>query len=66
MRSADFKPWWEKVNAFQNFEERQEFLRGLQGYRPANSQDIMLGMISSGYVRNKFEKPNPHTGEKKQ
>jgi hypothetical protein len=64
--NKDFKPWWEKVNDFQNFSELDEFKRGAMGYRPSNPSDIILGIMRSGWVRTKFEKPEPYTGKKKQ
>lgn len=64
MSNNDFKPWWEKVNEFLEFEERDEFLRGATAYRPNLRQDIMFSMMSQGYVRNKFDKPEPYTGKK--
>jgi hypothetical protein len=64
MSSPEFAPWWKKVNDYLQFEERQEFLRGVGGYRPNNKQEAMMGMLSAGYVNNKFEKPQPFTGKK--
>jgi hypothetical protein len=63
MSSQDFTPWWKKVNNYLSFEERQEFLRGASGYRPTLPLDVLVGMLSSGYVNNKFEKPQSHTGK---
>ena len=63
MSSPEFQPWWEKVNDFLSFEERQEFLRGASGYRPNNQQEVLFGMLKKGYVNNKFEKPQSHTGK---
>jgi hypothetical protein len=64
MSSQKFNPWWKKVNDYLSFEERQEFKKGVSGYRPNNSQEVLLGMLSSGYVNNKFEKPQSHSGKK--
>jgi len=63
MSSQDFTPWWKKVNNYLSFEERQEFLRGASGYKPNLPLDVLVGMLSSGYVNNKFEKPQSHTGK---
>lgn len=64
MSSPVFTPWWKKVNDYLSFEERQEFLQGANGLRPNLAQDILLGNLSAGYVNNKFEKPQSHTGTK--
>lgn len=66
MASNEFKPWWEKVNDFQNFQELEEFKRGALGYRPGNAADIMVSMITNNWVRTEFEKPESYTGKKKQ
>ena len=63
MSSNSFTPWWKKVNDYLSFEEREEFLRGAGGYKPNLAQDILVGMLSSGYVNNKFKKPQSHTGK---
>jgi hypothetical protein len=63
MSSPKFQPWWKKVNDYLSFEEREEFLRGAGGYRPNLPLDVLMGMISSGYVNNKFGKPQSHTGK---
>lgn len=65
MSSPDFKPWWEKPNDFLVFEERENFLQGVKGYRPNSRQEAMFSMINAGYVRNKFEKPESYTGKQK-
>jgi hypothetical protein len=59
-----FDPWWKKVNSYLNYQEIEEFKRGVSGYRPNNAQETLLGMLSAGYVNNKFEKPQSHTGKK--
>lgn len=66
MSSPDFKPWWKRVNDYLSFEERQEFLRGANGYRPNLAQDILLSNLSAGYVPNKFEKPQSFTGKRRE
>ena len=65
MSSPEFTPWWKRVNDFLSFSEVTEFKKGISGYRPNNAQEALMGMLSSGYVNNKFEKPQPHTGKKK-
>lgn len=65
MSSQDSKPWWEKVNDYLQFDERQEFVRGARSLRPNNSFEVIMGMLKSGYVNDKFEKPQSHTGKKK-
>ena len=62
--SSPFKPWWEKVNDYMSFQERQEFLRGAGGYMPNAQHDILMGVLKAGYVNNTFEKPQSHTGKK--
>jgi hypothetical protein len=64
MSSQEFTPWWKKVNDYLSFEEREEFLRGAGGFRPNLKQEIYLGALSAGYVNQKFEKPQSHTGKK--
>ena len=63
MSSPKFTPWWEKVNDFNSIEERKEFTQGANGLRPNLPIDIMMGVLSAGYVNNKFEKPLPYTGK---
>lgn len=57
MSEKDFSPWWNKVNNYQNFDERQEFLRGAMGYRPNNRHEAMMAMYAAGYVNQKFNIP---------
>lgn len=66
MRPVDFKPWWERVNEYLSFDEREEFIRGATAYRPSQEMDIIMGMIKAGYVRKAPETPQPYTGKKKQ
>jgi hypothetical protein len=63
MSSQDFTPWWKKVNNYLSFEERKEFTQGANGIRPNMPLNIMMGMLSSGYINNKFEKPQSFTGK---
>lgn len=64
MSPKDFTPWWKEVNSFLSFEERREFTQGANGIRPNLPLDVMMGMLSSGYVNNSFEKPQSYTGKK--
>jgi hypothetical protein len=64
MSSPEFKPWWNRVNEYLNFQEIEEFKKGVSGYRPNNAQETLIGMLSAGYVRNSFETPKSHTGKK--
>lgn len=57
MFAKDFKPWWEKVNDFYLFEEREEFMRGAVGFRPNNRQEAMIAQIMAGYVNQKHKQP---------
>jgi hypothetical protein len=65
MSSPEFKPWWTKVNQYLDFQERTEFVQGAKGLNPNLPHDILMGMLSTGYINNKFEKPQSHTGKKK-
>lgn len=64
MTSPEFKPWWERTNEYLKFEERENFLRGVGGYRPNQKMEALMGLLSAGYVNNKFEKPQSYTGKK--
>lgn len=57
MSSKEFKPWWEKVNDYYLFEERQDFIRGAIGYQPNNRQEAIMAQLISGYVPNKYDIP---------
>jgi hypothetical protein len=61
--SSNFNPWWKRVNDYLLFQEKEEFLRGVGGYRPNNRQEAMFGQLVSGYVRNQFQQPKSHTGK---
>jgi hypothetical protein len=63
MSSPKFTPWWKKVNDYLSFEERKEFVQGANGLRPNLPTDVLMGLLSSGYVNNKFEKPQSYTGK---
>jgi hypothetical protein len=64
MSPKDFTPWWKEVNNFLSFEERKEFTQGSNGIRPNLPLDVMIGVLSSGYVKNSFEKPQSYTGKR--
>ncbi len=57
MSDKDFNPWWKRPNDFQQFDERNEFIRGAMGYRPNNKQEAMFGMMIAGYTNQKFDTP---------
>jgi hypothetical protein len=63
MSSQDFTPWWKRVNDYISFEERKEFTQGANGLRPNLPLNVMMGMLSSGYVNDSFEKPRSYTGK---
>lgn len=60
----ELTPWWDRVNDYYLFDERNEFARGAIAYRPNNQQDMMLALISAGYVNNIFAAPKSHTGKR--
>jgi hypothetical protein len=64
MSPKDVKPWWERVNDYYLFDERQEFLRGATGFRPNNPQEALVAMYAAGYVNKSFAQPKSHTGKK--
>lgn len=64
MSSQDFTPWWKKVNTYLSFEERKEFTQGANGLQPNLPLNVMMGMLSSGYVNSSFEKPQSFTGRR--
>jgi hypothetical protein len=57
MFSRNVKPWWERVNDYYLFDERQEFIRGAVSYQPNNRQEAMVAQLIAGYVPNKHPKP---------
>lgn len=57
MNAKDFKPWWDKVNNYQNFDERKEFVRGATGVRVNNRQEEIVALYAAGYVNGKFAQP---------
>jgi hypothetical protein len=54
MPNANWKPWWDKPNDYLIFEDREEFIRGALGYKPNNKQNMMVALLSAGYVNGKF------------
>jgi hypothetical protein len=52
MSSANWKPWWEKVADYDTAHEREEFMRGVAGFRPSNRQAMIVGLVA-GYVGGK-------------
>ena len=57
MSEKNFNPWWKHVNDYQQFDDREEFLRGAMGYRPNNKQEAMLSLLLAGYTNQKFDIP---------
>jgi hypothetical protein len=49
MSSANWKPWWEKVADFDTPHEREEFMRGIAGFRPSNRTAHLLGLVAGYY-----------------
>ena len=66
MSSKEIKPWWERVNDYYLFEERQEFTRGAVGYRPNNRQESMMAQLIAGYVPNQHDIPKPFSKRNEQ
>jgi hypothetical protein len=52
MSANDYRPWWNKV-ADTDYQERENFLRGIPGFKNANRQSILLGLVA-GYVGGKI------------
>jgi hypothetical protein len=50
MFAKDFKPWWERVNDYYLFNEKDEFVRGATAYQPNNRQEAMVAQLVAGYV----------------
>lgn len=49
------KPWYEQVAEIENQREREEFMRGMFGFRPKEKQPI-LAMLVAGYIGGKVAK----------
>jgi hypothetical protein len=47
-----WKPWYEVAAEMNGKEEVEEFMRGVFGYRPKNTQPIITGLVA-GYVGGK-------------
>lgn len=50
-----WKPWYKQVAEMNDHNERQEFIKGVFGYRPSNKQPIVAALIA-GYVGGKVAK----------
>lgn len=60
MPAKEIRPWWERVNDYYLFNEREEFVRGATAYQPNNRQEAMVAQLISGYVPNsRKQTPNP-------
>jgi hypothetical protein len=64
MFAKDIKPWWERVNDYYLFEEREEFVRGATAYQPNNRQEAMVAQLLSGYVSNSKQQIPQSIGSK--
>jgi hypothetical protein len=64
MFAKDIKPWWERVNDYYLFEEREEFVRGATAYQPNNRQEEMVAQLLSGYVSNSKQQIPQSIGSK--
>jgi len=64
MSARRLKPWWDRINEYQLFDERKEFMQGVMGFRPSNRQEAMMAQIIAGYVRSEFAQPKS-LGKKK-
>jgi len=47
-----WKPWYEQVAEMNNQHEREEFMRGVFGFRPKEKNAIITGLIA-GYFGGK-------------
>ena len=47
-----YKPWYERVAEMNNQHEREEFIRGVFGFRPKDNHTLFKGLIA-GYVGGK-------------
>lgn len=50
MFAKDTRPWWERVNDYYLFNEREEFVRGATSYQPNNRQEAIVAQLLTGYV----------------
>jgi len=67
MSIQEFRPWWERVNDYYIFHEKDEFVRGATSYRPNNRQEAMVAQLLTGYVSDRtpqIPKPIGKTGER--
>lgn len=64
MFAKDVKPWWERVNDYYLFNEREEFVRGATSYQPNNRQEAMVAQLLAGYVPNSKQQIPQSIGRK--
>ncbi len=57
MPSKKVQPWWERVNDYYLFEERENFTRGALGYSPNNKQEEMFAQLMAGNINRKHSIP---------
>ena len=44
-----YRPWYERVSDYGTQHEREEFIRGVFGFRPKEKQPIVAALIA-GYI----------------
>ena len=57
MFAKNVNPWWERVNDYYLFEERENFVRGALGYRPNNRTEEMFSQLLAGNIKSKYSVP---------
>ena len=50
-----WKPWYKQAAEMENAVEREEFIKGVFGFRPKEKQPI-LAMLVAGYIGGKVAK----------
>jgi len=64
MSAYNVKPWWDRVNDYYLFDERDQFIRGAVSFSPNNRHEAIMAQIIAGYVNAKFAQPES-LGKKK-
>lgn len=59
MFAKDVNPWWERVNDYYLFDERENFVRGALGYKPNNKQEELIAQIVAGNINSRYSIPQP-------
>jgi hypothetical protein len=53
MSSSNGKPWWMRISEIESLSEREEFIRGIAGFKTnKNRQSILMGLVA-GYIGGK-------------